>query len=176
MCFVKLCLNNSDRVGSGPAFWDRLPHMANSGTNIPHTIHVFPTARFQCFFPYPIQELQTKDYSKELTRARFCKNWKKRQKNSAATFYTQTSQMEGLPAIKRLASQTDCCSFLEKTLPSIPEELEWLGGVCNQATGFGCIGMSFASDTDTLNNPKEALFSAGNIPLLNAQCTQRRCK
>lgn len=58
--------------------------------------------------------------------------WKEKAENPAATFYTHTSQTEGLTTIKQQAFQTDFCSLLGKTVTSMPEELEQLGGIATK--------------------------------------------
>lgn len=65
--------------------------------------------------------------------------WKEKAKDPAAIFYTQTSQIEGLVTIKRQAFQTDFCSLLGKTVPSIPEELELLGGIAIKLQDSGAL-------------------------------------
>lgn len=60
-------------------------------------------------------------------------------KKSVATFYTQTSQNEGLATMKRQAFQTDFCSLLGKTVPSITEELEQLGDTAIKLQDSGAL-------------------------------------
>lgn len=61
-----------------------------------------------------------------------------RGKKSAATFYTQTSQNEGLATMKWQAFQTDFCSLLGKTVPSITE-LEQLGNTAIKLQDSGAL-------------------------------------